>query len=99
MGKGPRAPPSWKPIRKVMKMNISGGFSNKHWPVNTRSFKGRTFVEFNLADEWVCKVLTGKPPRSTAAGPSVPENTIIHQIVDQLKSVEEAEAATPTKGE
>ena len=92
-------PPTWKPIRKVTRTNVTGGFSSKEWPVKTRSFKGRTFVEFNLADEWVCKMVTGKPPRSTAAGPTVPETTIIHHIVDQLKSHERAEAATPTKAE
>ena len=99
MGKAPRAPPTWKPIRKVTKMNISGGFSSKEWPVRTRTFNNRVFIDFNLADEWVCKVLTGKPPRSTAAGPSVPENTIIHQIVSQIENIDSASSATPSKDE
>jgi len=99
MGKAPRGPPTWKPIRKVTKTNVCGGFSSKEWPVKTREFNGRIFVEFNLSDEWVCKILTGKPPRSTAAGPTVPENTIIHQVVSQMQSLDCAQAATPQKDE
>ena len=99
MGKAPRAPPTWKPIRTVTKMNVKGGFSSKEWPVRTRSFNNRVFIDLNLSDDWVCKVLTGKPPRSTAAGPSVPENTILHRIVSQIELHSSASSATPSKAD
>ena len=63
--------------------------------MNTRSVNGQTFVEVNLNDEWVCKVLTGKGPRSTAGGG--PESTFIHRIVSQIEKHEGALEGTPTK--